>query len=287
MDDTTRGVGGPAMTASAPDLDPETDRRTRELQGEIAHTRAELSETIEAIQERLRPSNIASDAKDRVMAATTEKVKNMAETASDTAQGMMRETRDRAMNLVDGARQNPIPALMIGAGIAWLLIDQARSDDDYSGRSGWGEQRSAGYSGYQTNAYSGSGAGYRGSGYTASDEARRRSAYDEPEGLTVRAREIADEARRTARRTQNTLQRMLRQNPLLVGAAAVLAGAAVGASLPETERENEWMGETRDNVLDKAQEAARTATETVREVAGETVGDTLEKVARAVGSKDA
>jgi ElaB/YqjD/DUF883 family membrane-anchored ribosome-binding protein len=272
------------MPSTAPDLDPETDRRTRELQGEIAHTRAELSETIEAIQDRLRPSNIASDARERVKAATTEKVKNMAETASDTAQGMMRETRDRAMNLVDGAKQNPIPALMIGAGIAWLLIDRARGEDDYSRPSGRGRQ-SSGYPDYQADSYSG--AGYRGSGYGESDDARRRSAYEESEGLTVRAREVADEAKRSARRTQNALQRMLRQNPLLVGAAAVLAGAAVGASLPETERENEWMGETRDNVLDKAQEAARTATETVREVAGDTVGDTLGKVARAVVSKDA
>ena len=137
-----------------PDLDPETDRRTRELQGEIAHTRAELSETIEAIQDRLRPSNIASDAKERVMAATTEKVKNMAETASDTAQSMMRDTRDRAMNLVEGAKQNPIPALMIGAGIAWLLIDRAKGQTDYSRRSTWGEPRSRGYSGYQADSYS-------------------------------------------------------------------------------------------------------------------------------------
>ena len=36
---------------------------------------------------------------------------------------------------------------------------------------------------------------------------------------------------------------MLNRNPLLVGAAALLAGAAFGLSLPETEAENQYLGE--------------------------------------------
>jgi hypothetical protein len=71
---------------------------------------------------------------------------------------------------------------------------------------------------------------------------------------------------------------MLTENPLLVGAAAVLAGPAVGASLPETGRENELMGETRDSVVDRAQEAAREAASAVREVAGEAVEKVTDKV---------
>ena len=106
---------------------PTEPSRARELESEIAHTRAEMSETIEAIQEKLRPSNLVSDATERVKTATTEKVKSMADTASETAQDMMRGTRERAYDMVEGAKQNPIPALMIGAGVAWLLMDRSRN----------------------------------------------------------------------------------------------------------------------------------------------------------------
>ena len=46
------------------------DRRTREIKQEIAQTREEMSETIEAIQERLSPSNIVSHASETVRDAS-------------------------------------------------------------------------------------------------------------------------------------------------------------------------------------------------------------------------
>jgi len=276
--ETTRSSAEASGTTEDTDMDAESDRRTRELQGEIASTRAELSETIEAIQDRLKPANLVSDAKDMVKAATTEKVKSMADTASGTAQDVIRGTREYAQDFVEGAKQNPIPALMIGAGVAWLLIDRTR-------KSGYEPSRSAGRSEYSSPRY-----GYQGTDHYANPGYNESSGYDRTargsggyagsgssdfggaaEGLATKARDVADQARRTARRTQSGLQRTLNENPLLVGAAAVLVGAAVGASLPETERENEWMGEARDSVVERAQEAARDAASTVREVASEAV----------------
>lgn len=61
----------------------------------------------------------------------------------------------------------------------------------------------------------------------------------------------------TARKAQNQMQRMLRENPLMIGAAAIVVGAAVGMALPETERENELMGEVRDSVVKGVQEKVR------------------------------
>lgn len=299
MDDKTRGVGhdefegrsdestrnyaaGPARTAARPadaagprpargarpdDLDPETERRTRQLEGEIEHTRAELSETIDALQEKLRPGNLVSEATDRMKTATTEKVKDMADTASETAQGMW-----------EGARQNPVPALMIGAGVAWMLLDRSRHGNGHSSRRAWADSPSRRYGTFnEPDDY------YRDDVRGASREwSGQRSTG---EGLTTWAREAGDEARHTARKAQNGLQRMLRQNPLLVGAAAMLAGAAVGASLPETERENELMGEARDTVVDRAQQAAENAVTAVKEAANDVVGDTVGKVAEKVTSK--
>jgi hypothetical protein len=260
---TGRTAAGRARATGADDLDPDTERRTRQIEGEIRHTRAELSETIDALQEKLRPGNIVSEATDKVKTATSEKVRDMADTASGTAQDMW-----------EGARQNPIPALMIGAGVAWMLFDRNRGRDD--GRAEWSRYSPPRY------RYSDDDVEYRSTG------ARRREssvAGVNTEGLTTWAREAGGEARQTAQRAQNGLQRMLRQNPLLVGAAAVLVGAAVGASLPETERENELMGEARDTVVDRAQHAAEHAVSAVKEAANDVVGDTVNKVAERVTSK--
>jgi hypothetical protein len=77
-------------------------------------------------------------------------------------------------------------------------------------------------------------------------------------------------ARRTSRRAQTTFNRVLRENPLALGAAATLVGAAIGMTVPETEVENEWMGDARDNVVERAKEMAGNA--------AERVGSTAEQV---------
>lgn len=277
-DETARNYAGTAGSGASAGLDPETNRRTREIESEIAHTRAEMSETIEALQDKLRPSNLVFDATEKMKTATTEKVKSMADTASETAQDLARETRDRVYDVVEGAKQNPMPALMIGAGVAWLLMDRSRNKGNgHDRRFERSEYQAVGGRGYEGGDY------YRAAGQPASsDLGYRRQGQTGGEGLVARSadalQDAGDTARRTARRTQTQLQRMLTDNPLLVGAAAVLVGAAVGASLPETERENELMGEARDSVVDRAQEAARDAASTVREVAGEAVETVTDKV---------
>lgn len=60
------------------------------------------------------------------------------------------------------------------------------------------------------------------------------------------------------------LQRLVHENPLAVGAAAVAAGAAVGLALPATHIEHEYMGEASEKVVDKAQQVARDAIDRVK-----------------------
>ena len=67
-------------------------------------------------------------------------------------------------------------------------------------------------------------------------------------------------------------ERLLRSNPLMVAAAAMTVGAAIGLALPETERENEWMGEAREDLFEHAQDVAQSAASHVREAAGDLAG---------------
>ena len=116
------------------------DQRTREIRHEIEETRGEMSETIDAIQEKLKPRNIVADATDRVKTAATERVREMTDTASQTAQQAMDYTRDRAGDMAEGARRNPIPLALIGVGAAWLMTSRSRRNQ----RQGWREDRDSG-----------------------------------------------------------------------------------------------------------------------------------------------
>lgn len=243
MDDRTTG-----MTA-----DRAAERRTAEIRQEIEDTREDLSETIEAIQEKLRPANVVAGATDRVKSATTEKVRHMRHTASEMAD-----------------RQNLLPAALIGIGTAWLLMNRSsRPRTAY-----WEHDEPAGS---WRGAAEREGSGAYGAVGTQGTATERVSAMA---GRTSeRAGELADSARtavrETSRRAQNHLQRAIHENPLAVGAAAAILGAAVGLALPETERENQWMGEARESVLDRAQDLAREAKEKVKQAASDAVGSTL------------
>ena len=70
----------------------------------------------------------------------------------------------------------------------------------------------------------------------------RRAAIAAQAEVEARARETASAARQTAR-----------ENPLLVGALALAAGAAVAALLPRTSVENRTLGAHRDRLFDEAE----------------------------------
>ena len=81
-----------------------------------------MSETIDAIQERLNPRNLVAQAKDSVREATVGKVKEMAHNVSDTASGMADSTMEAAGDLAERVKDNPWPAVAAGLGAAWFLL---------------------------------------------------------------------------------------------------------------------------------------------------------------------
>lgn len=269
-----RGTGAAADVKPVdPSLPPETDERARELRVEIDETRGEMSETIEAIQERLKPSNVVANAKESVRNATTEKVKQMANTAEYAADRVMNNT------FMDTVRDNPVPAAMIGIGAAWLFMkgrSESRGyanggyyrdeyDRGYGSRYDWRTRTGATVPDYGAEGVLGEADLDTGSGSVGervsekvSDAASRASEY---------VNDARYRARRTTRRAQNSFDRVMRENPLALGAAATLIGAAIGMTLPATETENEMMGDARDNVVERARGMASDAAERVQNAA--------------------
>lgn len=297
MDDTTGRV--------TPGSDEETELRTQEIREEIAQTRVDMAETIEAIQERLTPSHLVAQAGETVRNATTEKVKQMANTAGHAVDEVM------DTSFVQTLKSNPVPAAMIGVGAAWLLI-KGRSDANR-------EDRIRHYSRYRTRTAYGSGSAYGGSAY-GSSEAYGSGAYDAGAYGRDRDWRTTGAAGETAvgttgygdygtggtgesspawqsgneswnytryRRQGMSFDRVVRDNPLVVGAAAALVGVAIGMSIPASETENRLMGETRDSVVDRARGLASEAAEKVQDVAGQAANaatQVRDAAARATGT---
>ncbi len=251
MDDTARRMSN-------------DESRTDELRSEIAQTRADMSETIDAIQDKLRPGNIAAAATDRIKDATSRAATRVADAASETAHATMARTRRFTEN---GGRGNNIARALIGVGAAWLIIDRWRHSND---RSGW---RDSSYSTqYRSAQWRRPEDYYASPSYASSSQEQTDFTNDEYDTSSRRLQDARTRAMRQGERAMDGFERLLRSNPLMVAAAAMAVGAAVGLALPETERENEWLGEAREELLEHAQDVARSTASHVRQAAGDIAG---------------
>jgi hypothetical protein len=76
---------------------------------------------------------------------------------------------------------------------------------------------------------------------------------------------------------------MLEDQPLVMGALAFAAGAALGAVVPHTRQEDELMGEAADEVKHQAGEIATDLYEQGKEKAGELYEEVSEKAGEMYG----
>lgn len=244
---------------------------------EIERTRAQMSETTDAIQNRLSAENMKEQAKDRVRKATVGKAEGAWSTMMDTI------------------RQNPMPAALTGIGLTWLFMSGKKQDaprvryrkrpyDTYGYRAPYDEPSPYDDPRYEERKMGGSSAGEalsRAQDRAGETAGRARDkvgetadhAQDKAGEIVHRTQDqasrLGDQAQHQARRARDGFERMSRENPLAVGALAVGIGAAVGLAIPATGKENRVMGETRDNFVEKTQEKAQEAQQKVQQVAHE------------------
>jgi hypothetical protein len=85
--------------------------------------------------------------------------------------------------------------------------------------------------------------------------------------VQVAASNLGAQVQGGAQRGAGWFTTTLQQNPLVIGAIAIVVGAGLGLAVPETEYENHLLGETRDKLADQAQAAASDLTHKVQAVA--------------------
>ena len=94
--------------------------------------------------------------------------------------------------------------------------------------------------------------------------------------------QVAGQVQETAGQMRGRLDQMLHENPLQVGALAVVLGGAIGLAAPPTVREQQLMGEARDRLVDRVQETAQGTMQKVQRVVEE-AGEAVEDEARYQG----
>ena len=82
---------------------------------------------------------------------------------------------------------------------------------------------------------------------------------------------LSTKAKDSASTIGTRVGRVMRENPLAVGAVAVAAGTAVGLALPSSQFETQYVGEASEMFVDKAQEIARGAIDKVQDAAQQMV----------------
>ena len=284
----------------------ETSDETEKIRTDIVETRSQLSETIDAIQEKLSFSNISEQVKDEV----SEHINSAIQTAKDSVYDATLGKVGNVMNYVNKgmnevaetnmmrtALKNPLALTFIGLGLGLLYMNKSEKRSQYRYKNNYDYEREGDY---QRREFSSSGkqptatdnqstlsnvqnkvsdaAGKVGdtvsnAAGTVSDTVSgvASKAYTQVGNLGSQVKDVAGSA-------QDQYEYYIEENPLAVGAVALAIGAAVGMSIPSTRFEGELMGETRDNLMQKAQETARETIGKVQKVAGN-VTETVKQAA--------
>lgn len=136
----------PASGSSALSPSPTTD----EIRSRIEHTRAEMSETIDAIHARLSPTRFVTEAKETVKRATFGRAKNLAQRASLTARDLAKQSPLASDSVLQRVRENPVPVALAGIATTRLILRslkrfRPKADERarHAGRAHWGGRGTA------------------------------------------------------------------------------------------------------------------------------------------------
>jgi len=123
--DANKMTGTPRATRSMgfSTTDPE------HLRQQIADTRAGMTDTLDAIQDRVKPRNVMNRTVESLKESTMSRIRNFADSLGSAAGYIMERTAQPREKLVRTTRRYPIPVAMagVGAAAAWMLVRKMRN----------------------------------------------------------------------------------------------------------------------------------------------------------------
>src|SRR3954447_15267579 len=115
MDSKQNEVGTVNTEAGVPD-----DASSEEIRQEIRGTRRGMDETLNELGDRLHPRHLLDDVIDLFRGREGASNSQLAQTSKSVGRNVSR-----------AIREHPLPALLVGAGIAWWIVDAVSDDDGY------------------------------------------------------------------------------------------------------------------------------------------------------------
>ncbi len=96
-----------------------------EIRGEIRGTRGRMDDTIDELGDRLHPRHLFDDV-----------VSLFQRPGSKPGVGAAQTSREAGRAVLHHVKENPVPALLVGAGLVWWLVDASTDSDDEFGSGG-------------------------------------------------------------------------------------------------------------------------------------------------------
>lgn len=218
------------------------NREPEFLERDIDATRADVRATLSALERRFSV--------DRLVEMTVGRIRDRG--------------GELAGNLSDAATRNPIPLLLTSVGVAWLMMSRqeggGRASVRAEGADAGGKVTAAAeeVGGRVRDAFESS----RETLSNATDSLRSGA-----ETLQASATRAASATRQQVDHARERMDRLLHEQPLIIGALGLAAGAIIGALVPATDTEQHLIGEVRDKAVRKVAEASRQRYETARDTA--------------------
>lgn len=284
----------------------DVQKSSAEIEREIEIQRSRVSSTIDEIQEQLSPGQLI----DQVMSMTK------------TNGG------EFAKNLGNSITANPLPIALLGASLIWLISGSGQNHKQPARKSPpvgsrWGDSdalRDEAYAGYRGDHRSpldkakafGAGVSDKVSGVadqiggTIGDTVGQLNETagqlgESVAGVAEQVGHTLHDVRDQAMRATNSVTHVLENQPLVAGALAFAAGAALGALVPRLPQEDELMGDVADQVKEAVKDAAEplieegqhlldegtAKLEEGREALEDGLGEVKDKLGKAIGGNGA
>lgn len=228
---------------------------TDQIEQELAETRARMDRRLDALGDKLSPNQLVNDALAQV-------------SGGDGA--------DFTQTLIAKAKANPIPAVLAGVGIAWLVASSQGKEQgkpDLPTRLRTAEAGVTRLEDEHPDVHA-----------SRLDDARgqvlgiARSASDTAASYSQRIKDALASATQSVRETAHDLGdrtdsgKSLAGNPIAMGAAAALAGLIVGALVPVSEQEERALGGLAGELRTKGRDLAQEVVDRGAQVAGDALG---------------
>lgn len=189
----------------------------------IERTRLDMDSTLHAIEERLTPGQLVDQGLDYLRNSGG---------------------REFLSNLTASVKTNPLPATLVGIGLAWLMVS--------SQRSGGASFSSVGdpFDTESRDSTTGVVQAMRSTKdkVTGAMQATRERVAGTAQGAREIIGSTTERARRQVDRARDGYQRVVHEQPLALGAVGIGVGALLAASLPRTRAEDAALGPAADRV---------------------------------------